>query len=144
MLDGVSPGDLTKWLGCPWHSDGASCRSGYQRRISTVLPTFWPARIPNQVLRDADYKIVMDRNRSFAERMAAFRRRHDWERFIAKPTRPPTLKLMVSEWWKLGMILDRPGPGDEHFPDRLKVESLVGFTHEPKHEYGADLWVPQD
>jgi hypothetical protein len=144
MLAGASPGDLTKWLGVPWHSDGASCRSGYQRRISTVLPTFWPARIPNQVLRDADYKIVLDRSRPLAERMAAFHRRHDWERFIAKPTRPPTLKLMISEWWKLGMIVERPGPGDSHFPQSFKVESLVGFKREPKHEYGPDLWVPQD
>jgi L-Lysine epsilon oxidase N-terminal/L-lysine epsilon oxidase C-terminal domain len=144
MLDGVSPGDLTKWLGCPWHSDGASCRSGYQKRISTVLPTFWPARIPNQVLAEEDYKIVMDRSRTLNERSIAFHRRRDWERFIAKPTRPPTLKLMVSEWWKLGMILDRPGPGDANFPDRLKVESLVGFEKEPKHEYGPWLWVSQD
>jgi hypothetical protein len=51
---------------------------------------------------------------------------------------------MVSEWWKLGMILDRPGPGDSHFPQTMKVESLVGFKHEPKHEYGPWLWVPQD
>lgn len=143
-LQGCTPGDLTTWLGVPWHNDAASCRSGYQRRISTVLPTFWPARIPNQVLREADYRIVMDRSRPMEERLAAFRQRHDWERFIAKPTRPPTLKLMVTEWPKLGMIAERPGPGDPEFPATFKVESYVGFRHEPKHEYGPDLWVPQD
>ena len=37
----------------------------------------------------------MDRSRPLEERRAAFRRRHDWERFVARPTRPPTLKLMV-------------------------------------------------
>lgn len=143
-LQGCAPGDLTCWLGVPWHNDAASCRSGYQRRISTVLPTFWPARIPNQVLREADYRIVMDRNRPLSERQAAFRQRHDWERFIARPSRPPTLKLMIEDWWKLGMIAERPGPGDAHFPGTFKVESYVGFKHEPKHEYGPDLWVPQD
>ncbi len=143
-LQGSAPGDLTCWLGVPWHNDAASCRSGYQRRISTVLPTFWPARIPNQVLREADYRIVMDRNRPLEERSAAFRRRHDWERFIARPTRPPTLKLMITEWPRLGMVAERPGPGDPHFPSTFKVESYVGFEHEPKHEYGPDLWVPQD
>jgi len=143
-LHGCAPGDLTSWLGVPWHNDAASCRSGYQRRISTILPTFWPARIPNQVLREADYRIVMDRSRPIEERRAAFRRRHDWERFIAKPTRPPTLKLMLTEWPKLGMIAERPGPGDPEFPSTFKVESYVGFRHEPKHEYGPDLWVPQD
>jgi hypothetical protein len=143
-LQGCAPGDLTCWLGVPWHNDAASCRSGYQRRISTVLPTFWPARIPNQVLREADYRIVMDRSRPLEERRRAFRQRHDWERFVAKPTRPPTLKLMVTEWPKLGLVAERPGPGDPEFPSTFKVESYVGFRHEPKHEYGPDLWVPQD
>jgi len=143
-LQGCAPGDLTCWLGVPWHNDAASCRSGYQRRISTVLPTFWPARIPNQVLREADYRIVMDRSRPLEERKRAFRQRHDWERFVARPVRPPTLKLMVDEWYKLGMVAERPGPGDAKFPPTFKVESYVGFRHEPKHEYGADLWVPQD
>jgi hypothetical protein len=143
-LQGCAAGDLTCWLGVPWHNDAASCRSGYQRRISAVLPTFWPARIPNQVLREADYRIVMDRTRTLDDRRAAFRRRHDWERFIAKPKRPPTLKLMVTEWPKLGMVAERPGPGDAAFPSTFKVESYVGFEDEPKHEYGAYLWVPQD
>ena len=142
-LDGVSPGDLTRWLGDPWHADGASCRSGYQRSISLILPTFWPARIPTQVLSEGDYQIVMDRGRPMSERLAAFRRRRDWERFIAKPTRPPTLELMVREWPKLGMVANRPGPGDPQFPQKFKVESYVGFSHEPPVEYGADLWVPQ-
>ena len=54
-LDGSSPGALTRWLGTPWQTDAASCRSGYEPSISPVLPTFWPARIPNHVLRAADY-----------------------------------------------------------------------------------------
>lgn len=142
-LQGVSPGDLTHWLGDPWHADGASCRSGYQRSISLIRPTFWPARIPTQVLSEADYQIVMDRSRSMSERRRAFRHRRDWERFIARPTRPPTLELMVKDWPKLGMVIERPGPGDPQFPRTFKVESYVGFSSEPKHEYGADLWVPQ-
>lgn len=143
-LQGVAPGELTRWLGVPWHADAASCRSGYQTRISPVLPTFWPARIPNHVLTEADYAIVMDRRRPLRERQAAFRRRHDWERFIARPKRPETLSLMISDWPKLGMVEERPGPGDRHFPARLKVESGVGFDREPAREYGADLWVSQD
>jgi hypothetical protein len=142
-LQGVSPGDLTHWLGEPWHADGASCRSGYQRSISLILPTFWPARIPTQVLSESDYQIVMDRTRAMSERLQAFRRRRDWERFIAKPTRSPTLELMVKDWPKLGMVAERPGPGDPQFPKTFKVESYVGFSNEPTHEYGADLWVPQ-
>ena len=142
-LDGVAPGDLTRWQGVPWHSDAASCRSGYQRSISTVLPTFWPARIPNQVLIESDYRIVMDRSRPLAEREEAFARRHDWERFIARKERATTLALMIKDWPRLGMVTERPGPGDPEFPATLKVETDVGFEHEPKHEYGADEWVPQ-
>ncbi|MEK6252944.1 MAG: LodA/GoxA family CTQ-dependent oxidase [Actinomycetota bacterium] len=142
-LQGCAPGDLTRWLGVPWHSDAASCRSGYQRSVSPVLPTFWPARIPTTVLAEEEYRIVMDRSRSIAERQAAFKKRRDWERFIAAPTRPPTLDLMMKEWPKLGMITERPGPGDPEFPKVIKVESLVGFVVEPQVEYGADLWVPQ-
>ena len=143
LLKGVSPGDLTHWLGEPWHADAASCRSGYQRSISLILPTFWPARIPTQVLSESDYQVVMDRTRPMSDRLQSFRRRRDWERFIAKPTRPPTLELMVKDWPKLGMVATRPGPGDPQFPQTFKVESYVGFSKEPAHEYGADLWVPQ-
>jgi hypothetical protein len=142
-LQGVSPGDLTHWLGEPWHADGASCRSGYQRSISLILPTFWPARIPTQVLSESNYQIVMDRSRPISERRQAFRRRLDWERFIARPTRPPTLEMMVRDWPKLGMVAERPGPGDPQFPHTFKVESYVGFAEEPAHDYGAWLWVTQ-
>ncbi len=142
-LQGAGPGELVRWMGVPWHADGASCRSGYQRSVSPVLPTFWPARIPTQVLSEADYRIVMDRDRRLAERRAAFNRRHDWERFIARPTRPPTLELMITDWPRLGLVIEKPGPGDPEFPQTFKVESLVGFDSEPKHEYGADLWVEQ-
>ena len=112
-------------------------------QISTVLPTFWPARIPNHVLIEADYRIVMDRARPLAERQAAFARRHDWERFIARPERPKTLALMIDDWSRLGMVTELPGPDDPEFPATLKVETGVGFEGEPKHEYGADEWVPQ-
>lgn len=130
-LQGVAPGELTRWLGVPWHADAASCRSGYEPSISPVLPTFWPARIPNHVLTEEDYEIVMDRSRPLRERRAAFRRRPLWDRFIFGPNGRPSLDLMVSDWAKMGVVEDRPGPGDRHFPKRLKVETGVGFTAEP-------------
>ena len=51
---------------------------------------------------------------------------------------------MTTEWPKLGMVAVQPGPGDADFPSQFKVESYVGFEKEPTHEYGADLWVPQN
>ncbi|MET0919849.1 MAG: LodA/GoxA family CTQ-dependent oxidase, partial [Acidimicrobiia bacterium] len=135
-LDGCTPGALTRWLGTPWHTDAASCRSGYEPQISPVLPTFWPARIPNHVLSAADYEVVIDTKRSMADRLAAFRARHDWERFVAGSTRRTTLDNMVRGWWKLGLVESRRGPDDGGFPSEMKVESNVGFTGEPAVTYG--------
>ena len=127
-LASLGPGDLVKWMGVPWQADASSCRYGYQKPISPVLPGFWPARIPNDVLTEADYQIVVDTSRTLAERRAAFRRREMWERPIATMDRLATLSLMVNEWPKLGVVADRPGPSDGAFPARMKVESRFEFS----------------
>jgi hypothetical protein len=95
------------------------------------------------VLREVDYKIVMDRSRPLDERKAAFARRLDWERFIARPERPVTLDLMMQSWFKLGIVTERPGPGDADFPKVMKVETDLGFDVEPTQIYGPDAWYPQ-
>jgi hypothetical protein len=141
-VDGATAGCLTRWLGTPWQSDAGSCRSGYQPDASPVLPTFWPARIPNHVLRQSDYDVVVDRRRPLAERRAAFRARYDWERFVAADNRGDTLDNMMAGWWKLGMVQARPGPGDG-FPRVLKVEADVGFDSEPATTYGP-TFAPKD
>lgn len=138
----VGPGDIVKWMGVPWHADSASCRYGYQR-ISPELPGFWPARIPNAVLTEADYDIVVDTDRPLDERRAAFARRQQWQRFIARPTQTPTLALMIDEWHKLGVIATRPGASDGAFPKRLKVETGVGYESEPAIDNPAWLTAPQ-
>lgn len=136
-LAGSGPGDLTKWQGTPWQSDAASCRSGYEPDISPVLPTFWPARIPNHVLRQADYEIVMDTGRPMAERVDAFERRYDWERFVTAPDRTTILDNMVQRWGDLGIVTEQPGPTDGAFPRVMKVETHVGFTTEPEVSWNA-------
>jgi hypothetical protein len=142
-LDGSGPGDLTRWQGVPWQSDAGSCRSGYQPEQSVVLPTFWPARIPNHVLRQVDYETVVDTKRTLAERKAAFGARYDWERFVAGPDRTTTLSNMMTGWWKLGLVEERPGPHDGAFPRVMKVESDLGFEHEPAIAYGP-TYTPLD
>jgi hypothetical protein len=142
-LSRLGPGSITHWMGVPWHADASSCRFGYARAISSILPGFWPARIPNGVLAEADYRIVIDTARSLDERSAAFHRRRDWERFISAATRPPILAAMAQDWFKLGMIEDRPGPADGAFPSAIKVESGVGFNREPERLYPAGAPFPQ-
>ncbi len=137
-LQGSAPGDLTRWLGVPWQSDAENCRAGYEVATSRVLPTFWPARIPNHVLSEADYRIVIDTGRPMRERRAAFRRRRDWERFVARSSDPATFNLMLRDWGRLGVVTLRAGPDDGAFPSPMKVETGVGFAKEPAVSYGPD------
>src|SRR3989442_2335129 len=82
-LAASGPGDLTRWMAVPWQTDTASCRSGYEG-FTASTPTFWPARVPNQVLSDDDYLKVMDKTLSPDERWAAFRNRLDWLRIFGR------------------------------------------------------------
>jgi hypothetical protein len=120
-LTGSFAGSLTRWMAVPWMTDTASCRSGYQPAIDPYLETFWPARVPNQVLAEADYRTVMDRSQPIETRLEAFRRRPEWLRTILVGTNA-SLDDMVSRWPELGFVADRPGPGDAAFPDRFAVE----------------------
>ncbi len=129
-LSQIGPGDLVKWMGVPWQVDAASCRFGYVKGVSPVLPSFWSARIPNSVLTAEDYAIVVDTDRSLDERRAAFGRRANWERYITTKDNGTVLSLMVQEWFKLGVVREREGPRDGKFPARMAVESRVGFIGE--------------
>ena len=136
-LAGSGPGDLTRWMSTPWHCDAASCRSGYEPEISTVLPTFWPARVPNHVLREVDYLVVVDTTAPIADRQAAFARRYDWERFVVAASRADTLRNMVDHWGDLGLVTEQPGPTDGAFPAVMLVETNVGFDSEPTMTWSA-------
>ena len=129
------PGDLTRWMAVPWQTDTASCRSGYQDlmgygpRYDPYVPTFWPARVPNHVLTEDDYAIVMDTALPLAERRQAFERRATWLRFLSAPYLQ-AIDEMVKDFGKLGVVEVRPGPGDDAFPPEILVESEVGFPTE--------------
>jgi hypothetical protein len=136
------PGDLTRWMAVPWHTDTASCRSGYQPEIDPYLPTFWPARVPNDVLTEAEYERVMDPSLPDEERRRAFGRRAGWLRAIARPDYTETLALMIEDWPRLGVIAGRPGPGGDIAPERLKVEVESGFPEDgPTEQVSAAAWA---
>ena len=59
-LDGYGPGSITRWLGVPWQTDEASCLSGYNPSTYLPLPSFWAARVPNQVLSEDSFKRLTD------------------------------------------------------------------------------------
>jgi hypothetical protein len=126
-LSASGPGDLSRWMAVPWQTDTASCLSGYPFfRTSASLPTFWPARVPNQVLSAHDYDTVMDAQAKPEERRAAFYRRHNWFR-VFKPKEHSQIEVMIKNFDKLGIIEERSGPKDlEGVPAKVWVESKPG------------------
>ena len=130
------PGDLTRWMAVPWQTDTASCRSGYEYLsgfgiYDPYLPTFWPARVPNHVMAEEEYAVVMDTSRPIAERLAAFENRRVWLRWLP-PRYLDAINAMVTDFGKLGLVERRPGPTDDpRLPAEVLVESEVSFPLEP-------------
>lgn len=117
------PGDLTRWMACPWQTDTASCRAGYESQYDPLVPTFWPARVPNTVLTEADYQTVMDEQRPLPERLDAFNRRASWYRILGD-NYLQQIQCMVERYGDLGVVEYRPGlPNSSLFPAAMYVET---------------------
>jgi len=65
-------------MGLPWQADTAFCRAGYDATYDLYHPTFWPARVPNHVLTDVDYAVVIDPEQPRPRRLQAFVTRTSW------------------------------------------------------------------
>ncbi|MFS8055930.1 LodA/GoxA family CTQ-dependent oxidase [Rhizobium sp. BR 317] len=116
------PGGISRWMAVPWQCDTASCRSGYDKTYDPYVPTFWPARVPNQVLTRQDYDIVMDVERPLAERQAAFARRADWDAPLDLNASYVTqINNMIAHFDHLGVVESRPGPSNGDFPTVMEV-----------------------
>lgn len=59
----------------PWQTDTSSCRSGYPPIYDLYVPSFWPARVPIEVLTRENYEMVMDTLRLLPEGRKAFANR---------------------------------------------------------------------
>ncbi|WP_313281521.1 LodA/GoxA family CTQ-dependent oxidase [Delftia tsuruhatensis] len=123
-------GDLTRWMAVPWQTDTASCRSGYYAgygpRYDPYLPTFWPARVPNQVLTQEAYEKVIDTELPREQRVAAFNRRESWFRTLGEGGYESEINRMISHFGDMGVIENRPGPlGDKDFPPLMQVENRI-------------------
>jgi len=121
-LSRSGPGDLTRWMALPWQTDSASCRSGYER-YTPATPTFWPARVPNQVLGSSDFQEVMNQSLSAEQRLSAFGRRADWFRALGE-TESEYLPAMVQRFGDQGIVGPVAGPNDLPLPREILVESL--------------------
>ena len=124
-FDGVAAGALTRFLGVPWQTDGASCNSAAEYSPSTFLsmPTFWGARVPDQVLAAANYERAasLDPATSSVQAQKHFASRVDWLRDVRGVDYYGRIANMVGEWWELGMILPVPDPPPQ-LPAEIRVE----------------------
>ncbi|MEX2587474.1 MAG: LodA/GoxA family CTQ-dependent oxidase [Actinomycetota bacterium] len=134
-LSQSGPGDISKWMALPWQADTASCRSGYPvpyLPADPYLPTFWPSRVPNQVLAEEDYRTVME-STDAAERVAAFNTRRSWLRGL--DLEAPYLEqiaTMVDHFGDLGVVVRKPGPqSDPDLPPVMYVETGVALPEPP-------------
>ncbi|HEX6640022.1 MAG TPA: LodA/GoxA family CTQ-dependent oxidase [Thermoanaerobaculia bacterium] len=119
------PGGITRWMAVPWQTDTASCRSGYTANYDPYVPSFWPARVPNQVLTEENYRKVMDEELPLGERLAAFATRAYWTRLLTG-TYTEQINTMIAHFGRMGVVEVREGPSDRvNFPATLEVEQLA-------------------
>jgi hypothetical protein len=132
-----APGDISRWMAVPWQTDTASCRAGYEKSYDPWIPTFWPARVPNHVLTEADYQTVMNTQLPREKRLEAFTRRASWYRILGEGYLNQ-VENMVHLYGEMGVVEYRPGIKDDpDFPPVMYVESVPGPLQAPAAVKGA-------
>ncbi len=122
-LHNQGPGDITRWMGLPWQGDTAYCRSGYNTDYDPFLPTFWPARVPNQVLTEQDYAVVVNSAEPRETRLQAYAQRTSWNQPL-HGSAAQQMEQMVRVFGSMGLLELREGvKGDPAFPEMMLVAS---------------------
>jgi hypothetical protein len=125
-LHAQSPGGLTRWMAVPWQADTASCQGGYDRQYDPSSPTFWAARVPNQVLTEADYRVAINGKLSPQTRISAFNRRSEWMRNLSGDWKT-SMNQMVASFGAMGVVETRVNAtGGGLLPPVMLVESNPG------------------
>lgn len=132
--NGQIAGGITRWMAIPWQTDTASCRDGYNTALDPYLPTFWPARVPNNMLNKENYDKVIDESLPINERQAAFNEREFWLDDL--PIGPTTdykaqINDMINNFDKLAVVLPKTEKGVTGFPTTMQV-GLTPTSKEPK------------
>ncbi|MCF2875083.1 MULTISPECIES: LodA/GoxA family CTQ-dependent oxidase [unclassified Tenacibaculum] len=135
LLGGQVPGGITRWMAIPWQTDTASCRDGYTKSYDPYLPTFWPARVPNNILSEERYKETIDSNISEETRKEAFAFREAWLDDLPldgeAPTQTNQINSMIKYFDKLAVVQARPGtPDDSNFPPKMQVGIIPSVEQE--------------
>jgi hypothetical protein len=124
-LYGQRAGWLTRWMAVPWHTDTASCRSqaAYDPTYNPFVPTFWPARVPNQVLSEEAHAAAVDTSLPRAQRLSALNQRGDWiDRTLGETDYLHQIVAMIERYGEMGLVMARKGvDGDPEFPPVMYV-----------------------
>ena len=134
IVSGQIAGGITRWMAIPWQTDTASCRDGYNTALDPYLPTFWPARVPNNMLNQENYHTVLNESLPLAERQAAFNEREFWLDDLpvgATATYEEQINDMVDNFDKLAIVLPKTEKGVTGFPTTMQV-GLTPTSKEPK------------
>ncbi|MCQ9376077.1 LodA/GoxA family CTQ-dependent oxidase [Methyloversatilis sp. XJ19-13] len=119
------PGSLTRWLGVPWQTDEASCNSAdlYTPSLYLSSPSFWGARVPNQVMPAEALELAILPGQPELQRQRHFSNRRLWLRDIQGRGYLERIDSMVSQWWRLGMVEAKSPPPGIGLPDPCFVET---------------------
>lgn len=136
-IDGSGPGSITRWLGVPWQTDESSCLSGYTPTYYLPLPSFWAARVPNQILSADSYKRLSDPALPIGQRLKHFDYRQDWLRDLGTQYQSK-INNMIAEWHELGIVAPHVAGSDAQeplLPTRYWVETGRGpYAPDPTFE----------
>ncbi|MEM1119416.1 MAG: CTQ-dependent glycine oxidase GoxA [Bacteroidota bacterium] len=131
------PGDLTRWLGLPWHPDAFSCQ---QVMYSNDFPNaaWWPALLPIDVLPEYCYNQLERDDLDDATKLKFYNDRQSWSRGVAgigyhvQGSYDDGLERMVALWSAMGFVLKRKRPNNlsadlkKVIPEELYVETGRG------------------
>lgn len=116
-FQGQVAGGITRWMAIPWQTDTSSCRDGYDVTYDTYVPTFWPARVPNNILGYKQY-LKLIKNLDSSTILQDFNYRKEWlEDLPGTPTRYSdyvyVINTMINHFDAVGIVL----PKNVNIPD---------------------------
>ena len=137
-------GSLTRWMGVPWQTDEASCNSGLVYTPGRYLssPSFWGARVPNQVLPSEAYNIAITPGLAPLQVQRHFSNRRFWLRDLQGAGYDQRINNMVHYWWMTGLVEAHTPPAGSGLPDPCFVETgraKVFSQNDPSLKLAEDI-----
>jgi len=128
----------------PWQTDEASCNSGlvYEPSLYLSSPSFWGARVPNQVLPIEAYTIATTPGLPPLQVQRHFSNRRFWLRDLQSTGYAKRIDNMVHKWWMTGLVEAHTPPEASGLPDPCFVEtgrSPTFTTGDPTLKLATDI-----